>query len=120
MPWSITNTVPAMQGKSLVLRKLFAETANACLAKAQDEDSCIFAGLAAVRNAERPSKQLKQQLDGLKQQVPMHVAAVLNKQLLEPSEQLPEDLQKLDVVVNPIADVDIDADGFVVIRMKNG
>jgi len=52
MPWSISKTIPAMQDKSTELKRLFADTANAALARGQSEEESIFAGLSAVRSRE--------------------------------------------------------------------
>lgn len=50
MPWTATDTIPAIRGKSLKARQTFAETANAVLAKGRSEEEAITAGLSARRS----------------------------------------------------------------------
>lgn len=78
MPWSSSNTIPAIQGKSLALRKLFADVANAALEKGRTEQEAIFAGLAAVKNEEK--KTAKKDYTVAKQVLkpPSHLQAIID------------------------------------------
>lgn len=53
MPYSKDKTIPAIAGKSDKVKEVFAEAANSALSKGQDEQSAVFAGLAAVKNYEK-------------------------------------------------------------------
>lgn len=72
MAWDAINTVPAMHGKSLALRELFAKTANAALAKGQTEEEAIFSGISAVKIQEKKNQPSK----AVAPKVPAHLAAV--------------------------------------------
>jgi hypothetical protein len=72
MAWDAINTVPAMHGKSLALRELFAKTANATLAKGQTEEEAIFSGISAVKIQEKKNQPPK----AVAPKVPAHLAAV--------------------------------------------
>lgn len=79
MPWSKTKTIPAMENKSDYLKGVFAEAANSALNKGQSEEDSIFAGLAAVKLAEKKSKpKVEKAVTEIK--LPSHVTAILEKQ----------------------------------------
>ena len=59
MPWSADDTIPSMKKKSKELRALFARVANQALAKGQSEEEAVFAGIAAVKNAEKKTETKK-------------------------------------------------------------
>jgi hypothetical protein len=76
MAWDAINTVPAMHGKSLTLRELFAKTANAALDKGQTEEEAIFSGMSAVKIQEKKNQPPKV----VAPKVPAHLAAVRSYQ----------------------------------------
>lgn len=56
MPWTADKTIPAMQNRSRKAREIFAEVANATLARGLSEEEAIFAGIAAANRAENTKK----------------------------------------------------------------
>lgn len=113
MAWSATNTISAMQGKSLKLRELFAKVANAALEKGQSEQEAIFAGTSAVKIQEKKDAPPKPAIA----KVPAHVQAVRSFQdpynmvskAVEPS--LPQ---------SNIQAVEFDNEGHLIVLMKDG
>lgn len=85
MPWSKTNTISSMKNKSDALKQVFADAANSALAKGRSEEDAVFAGLAAVKIAEKKQEQTRKASEPLKQPLPSHVLAVIQKKLVEPS-----------------------------------
>lgn len=73
MPWTADKTIPAMQNRSRKAREIFAEVANAALARGLSEEEAIFAGIAAANRAENTKKINKIE----KPPVPQHVKAVI-------------------------------------------
>ena len=100
MTWGITKdqTLPALQGKPLVVRSLFAEVANQSLLKSNDTESAIFAGLSAVRQYERCQLKEKSSLP----KVPDHVRVFMDRlqngnlqtlpEVIEPHKELQKSL----------------------------
>ena len=77
MPWTSSKegTLPSLKNKSLEARKIFAEVANAALAKGRSEEESIIAGLGAVNQYEKKNK--KTQTKSIKPPVPSHLRAIL-------------------------------------------
>ena len=73
MPWTATETIPAIRGKSLKSRQIFAETANAVLAKGRSEEEAITAGLGAIAKYERDLMK-----NHVVQPKPSHLQAILD------------------------------------------
>ena len=73
MQFTALETVPSLQGKSREIRLLFAETANAALAKGRTLDEATFQGLAVVKQKEQQS--IKKYV---KPSVPSHLQAILD------------------------------------------
>lgn len=94
MPWTATDTIPAMQNKSLALRQLFAETANLQLSKNRATQDAVFAGLAAVANEEK--KQIKLHKESAEQkeqkQLPAHLRLVIESKKALDSNVTPNSL----------------------------
>jgi hypothetical protein len=112
MAWDAINTVPAMHGKSLTLRELFAKTANAALDKGQTEEEAIFSGMSAVKIQEKKNQPPK----AVAPKVPAHLAAVR-------SYQSPYDMVSKATntpTVPTIASTDFDADGRLILIMSDG
>lgn len=74
MPWTATDTIPAIRGKSLKTRQTFAETANAVLAKGRSDEEAITAGLSAVAKYERELMKTNHKV----QPKPSHLQAILD------------------------------------------
>jgi hypothetical protein len=112
MPWSADDTIPSMKKKSKELRALFAKVANEALAKGQSEEEAVFAGLAAVRNAE--DKENKKLGKAEKPAVPWHL-----KVLSERKEK--QEIEKAQVPdTKQIQDAEFDDEGRLVILLKDG
>lgn len=113
MQWSADNTIPAVQGKSLNLRELFAKVANASLAKGLSKEEAIFAGTNAVKIEERKNQPAK-----VKQpKLPSHVESL--RSYTNPFEVVSKAVeQPLDVATVKAAE--FDAQGHLVILMSDG
>ncbi len=92
MPWSADQVIPAIKNKSLELRQLFAKVANAALAKGQSEEEAVFAGLSAVKLAEK-KKTEKAVVE--KPKLPSHVQAILDLKKQAPIQQVNTDSGKI-------------------------
>lgn len=77
MPWTASNTINSMKKKSLELRELFAEVANAVLAESGSEEDAIQAGLAAVAKKEGKVRVKKAVEAKPAPSIPPHLAAIL-------------------------------------------
>lgn len=65
MQWTTSNPPSAIRNKSKGAIKAGVDAANSCLSKGQDEQSCIFAAIAAANAWDKknnPSKQKKRKL----------------------------------------------------------
>jgi hypothetical protein len=114
MPWSASKTIPAVEGKSLKLRELFAKVANAALAKGQTEEEAIFAGLGAIKIEEK--KQPVKKVTAPK--LPAHLQIlkdIANKQA-EPVEKVKE----LKTDTTTVVSADINQTGHLVLVMSDG
>lgn len=77
MPWTASNTINSMKKKSLELRELFAEVANAVLADGGTESEAVEAGLAAVSKKEGKVRVKKAVEAKPEPSIPPHLAAIL-------------------------------------------
>lgn len=77
MPWTASNTINSMKKKSLELRELFAEVANAVLADGGTESEAVEAGLAAVSKKEGKVRVKKAVEPKPAPSIPPHLAAIL-------------------------------------------
>lgn len=114
MAWDAINTVPAMHGKSLALRELFAKVANAALAKGQTEEEAIFSGISAVKIQENKNKPAK----ATTPKVPAHLAAV--RQLSADAFSLAKAAEPLRADPITIKAAEFDAQGHLIILMSDG
>lgn len=115
MPWSANKTIPAVEGKSLKLRELFAKVANAALNKGQTEEEAIFAGLGAIKIEEKKHEVKKVTAP----KVPAHLQILkdlVNKQVEEPIEKVKEPSKPTTNVIS----ADINATGHLVLNMSDG
>lgn len=116
MPWSANKTIPAVEGKSLKLRELFAKVANAALNKGQTEEEAIFAGLGAIKIEEKKHEVKKVTAP----KVPAHLQVL--KDLV--SQQNVETVIKAEipqiVEQTSIVDADIDKTGRLVLVLSDG
>ena len=63
MPWSLSNLPNSVKNKSKELKEIFIEVSNRSLSEGKDDEASLFAGLAAVSNAERKkAKEIKKQV----------------------------------------------------------
>lgn len=109
MAWDAINTVPAMHGKSLALRELFAKVANAALAKGQTEEEATFSGMSAVKIQEKKAAKPK----AVAPKIPAHVAAV--RSFSEPYNMV----SKAAETVVTVKDAEFDAQGHLVLLMSD-
>lgn len=112
MAWDAINTVPAMHGKSLALRELFAKVANAALAKGQTEQEATFAGTIAVKIEEKKNQPAKAQPP----KVPAHLAAV--RSFSEPYSMVSKAVEPAPVVAN-VKSAEFDNQGHLVLLMSD-
>lgn len=90
MPYSMQKLPPAVQNKSDKAKKAFLAAYNSAIDRGLSDDDSLFAGLAAATNAEKVSKASRTLSEPLKPKLPSHLAAVLQKRAVEPSEPLAE------------------------------
>ena len=113
MQWSADNTPPAIQGKSLKLRELFAKTANASLDKGFTKEESIFAGINAVKIEERKNQPVK-----VKQpKLPSHVESL--RSYTNPFEVVSK-AQEIIIPAPTVKAAEFDAEGHLVILMSDG
>ena len=113
MQWSADNTVPAIQGKSLKLRELFAKVANSSLAKGLSKDEAIFAGTNAVKIEERKNQPAK-----VKQpKLPSHVESL--RSYTNPFEVVSKAEESI-FTNSTIKSSEFDKDGRLVLNMSDG
>lgn len=113
MQWSADNTPPAIQGKSLKLRELFAKTANASLDKGFTKEESIFAGINAVKIEERKNQPVK-----VKQpKLPSHVESL--RSYTNPFEVVSK-AQEITIPAPTVKAAEFDAEGHLVILMSDG
>jgi hypothetical protein len=113
MQWTADNTPPAIQGKSLKLRELFAKVANASLDKGFSKEESIFAGTNAVKIEERKNQPAK-----VKQpKLPSHVESL--RSYTNPFEVVSKAENELPVAATVKA-AEFDAQGHLVILMSDG
>lgn len=94
MPYSLDKLPDAVKNKSEKAKKAFLAAYNSATERGLSDEEALFAGLAAMKNAEKPSERTKKALEPLKPKVPSHLAAVLQKRAVEPSSTIPEPLVK--------------------------
>lgn len=112
MQWSADNTIPAIQGKSLNLRELFAKVANASLAKGLSKEEAIFAGTNAVKIEERKNQPVK-----VKQpKLPSHVESL--RSYTNPFEVVSKAVEQ--PAIATVKAAEFDAQGHLVILMSDG
>lgn len=112
MQWSADNTPPAIQGKSLKLRELFAKVANASLDKGFSKEESIFAGTNAVKIEERKNQPAKVKAPKL----PSHVESL--RSYTNPFEVVSK---AENIVIAPtVKAAEFDAEGHLVILMSDG
>lgn len=87
MPWTASNTINSMKKKSLELRQLFAEVANAVLADGGSEEEAIQAGLSAVRKKEGKVRVKRAVMQPTQPEIPSHLAAILALKAKRQAEQ---------------------------------
>jgi hypothetical protein len=113
MQWSADNTPPAIKGKSLKLRELFAKVANSSIDRGFSKEESIFAGTNAVKIEERKNQPAK-----VKQpKLPSHVESL--RSYTNPFEVV----SKASEIVIPAPTVkaaEFDAEGHLVILMSDG
>lgn len=112
MAWDAINTVPAMHGKSLALRELFAKTANAALAKGQTSEEAIFSGMSAVKIQEKKTQQPK----AVAPKVPAHLAAI--RSYTEPYNMVSKAVEQAPAPPTVKA-AEFDAQGHLVLLMSD-
>jgi hypothetical protein len=112
MAWDAINTVPAMHGKSLALRELFAKVANAALAKGQTEEEATFSGMSAVKIQEKKTAPPK----AVAPKVPAHLAAV--RSYTEPYSMVSKAVEPAPAVAN-VKSVEFDNQGHLVLLMSD-
>lgn len=113
MQWSADNTTPAIQGKSLKLRELFAKVANASLAKGFSKEESIFAGTNAVKIEERKNQPVK-----VKQpKLPSHVESL--RSYTNPFEVVSK-AEEIAIAAPTVKAAEFDAEGHLVILMSDG
>lgn len=115
MAWSASNTIPAMQGKSIKLRELFAKVANAALDKGQTQEEAIFAGTSAVKIQEKKDQPPKPK-------VPAHLAAVrsMSGSPYELTSKAANTQGTPQVLSPTIQAVEFDNEGHLVVLMSDG
>lgn len=114
MAWSATNTIPAMQGKSIQLRELFAKVANAALDKGQTEAEAIFSGSSAVKIQEKKNQPVKPK-------IPAHLAAVRSMSG-SPYEMTSKAASTMPVTedINALVGAEFDNQGHLTLLFKDG
>ncbi len=75
MPWTIDNPPDAIKNKSKPAIEAGVSAANSCFSRGQDEESCIFAAIAAANNYERTHSVKKQRVQ---KEPPLHVKVLLD------------------------------------------
>lgn len=117
MPWSADDTIPSMKKKSKELRALFARVANQALAKGQSEEEAVFAGIAAVKNAEKKTETKK----AVKPELPSHVKAILDSRKKQEEVEIEKkESQNQYAIAKKIVSVDFDRDGFLELVYDDG
>lgn len=87
MPWSYPTNVPSFaKNKSEESQKLAVKVANEILSKTSDEDSAIFAAIAAVKKLESQTKASKSTQVAFKRSTPSHIPTLVQKAVEEPVE----------------------------------
>lgn len=114
MAWDAINTIPAMHGKSLALREIFAKAANAALDKGQSEEEAKFSGMNAVRIHEKKNPMPK----AMPPKVPAHVQAVRSMQG-SPFDMVSKAVEPTVPSIS-IKAMDFDAQGHLVVLMSDG
>jgi hypothetical protein len=112
MQWTADNTPPAIEGKSLKLRELFAKVANSSLDRGFSKEESIFAGTNAVKIEERKNQPAK-----VKQpKVPSHVESL--RSYTNPFEVVSK---AENIVIAPtVKAAEFDAEGHLIILMSDG
>lgn len=114
MPWSASKTIPAVEGKSLKLRELFAKVANAALAKGQTEEEAIFAGLGAIKIEEK--KQPVKKVTAPK--LPAHLQIL--KDIANKQAESVEKVKEVKTDTTTVVSADINQTGHLVLVMSDG
>jgi uncharacterized protein YdaT len=98
MPWSLSNLPNSVKNKSKELKEIFIEVSNRSLSEGKDDEASLFAGLAAVSNAERKkAKEIKKQQleDKLKASyVPEHLRLIQEAKALKEIQKKQEEEQQ--------------------------
>lgn len=111
MVWTVDNTIPEIQGKSLKLREIFVKAANASISKGFNKEEAIFAGLSAVKIQEKKDAPPKVEPP----KVPSHLQVLKNITKTEPIIKAEEPLP-----IPTIKSAEFDAQGHLVITMSDG
>lgn len=90
MPWTIDNPPSAIKNRKEGAIAAGVKAANSCFERGQDEESCIFAAIAAANAWDKKNQPLKK---SLKPDVPIHVKAILEAKKIKEQEEL-ANLQK--------------------------
>ena len=98
MPYSLDKLPDAVKNKSEKAKKAFLSAYNSAKDRGLTDEESLFAGLAAMKNAEQSGKAVKKALEPLKPKAPAHLAAVLQKRAVEPSDSLPEPSVKTNTI----------------------
>lgn len=125
MPYSKDKTIPAIAGKSEKVKEVFAQAANSALSKGQDEQSAVFAGLAAVKNYEKKQGITKAIIQP--KVIPLHIQAIVKAKAasdyIAETKRLELEKQEqtaLDNWNNSIARVYVDEEGRLVTVYNSG
>lgn len=122
MQFTALETVPSLQGKSREIRLLFAETANAALAKGRTLDEATFQGLAVVKQKEQQT--IKKYV---KPSVPLHLQAILDLKNRSQASQNDSDALEIEKATQSslssakeVVGAEFDANGRLTLKFKDG
>jgi len=78
MPYSIQNPPSAIKNKSTLAVAAGVKAANSALDRGLSEEEAIFAAISAANQVDKPKKTVEKKYEN---KIPLHLQAVLNKQV---------------------------------------
>jgi hypothetical protein len=128
MQFSALNTIPSLEGKPREVRLLFAEAANAAIAKGRTTDEAIFQALAKVKSSS-DSKAKKP----IKPKKPRHLQALLDitntftpvaasdsSQTAITASLLAKGAEGINAAAKDIVSAEFDAKGRLILKFRDG
>lgn len=112
MPYTNINPPNAIKNKSPKAIAAGVKAANSALERGLSEEDAVFAAIAAANNVDKPKKKVEKKYED---KVPLHLLAVLNKQVEETQE-----IQKANDPSKELVSADFDKDNRLVLTFDDG